>query len=348
MVDATLTPTRLPVIWLVAGCAALLVAATVSMSVGAAGLSVGGVAAELLDRLPWINVDSGLSATDSSILWQIRMPRIALGVLVGGMLALAGTSYQGIFRNPLADPYLLGVAAGAGLGATLAIVYGPPTGSTSFAFVAPAAFIGALVAAIGSYLLGTVGRATTTSLILAGVAVAAFLTSIQTYVQLRNTDSLRDVVSWMLGRLSTAGWSEVRSILPLVLASSAVLLLHRKLLDVLALGDEEATTLGVRVTAVRLLVLVAASLGTAAVVAVSGLIGFVGIIVPHALRLAIGTSYARLVPLSFLAGATFLVLADLLARTLISPAELPIGVVTAFFGAPFFLGILHMTERATT
>jgi iron complex transport system permease protein len=348
MRETSLAPTRLPITWLVAAGVVLLIAATVSMSVGAAGLSIGGIAAEVLDRVPGVNIDSGLSATDSSILWQIRLPRIVLGVLVGGMLALAGTSYQGIFRNPLADPYLLGVAAGAGLGATLAIVYGPQTGGTSIAIVGPAAFVGALIAAIGSYLLGTVGRATTTSLILAGVAVAAFLTSIQTYVQLRNTDSLRDVVSWMLGRLSTAGWEEVRSILPLVIVSSIALLLHRKLLDVLALGDDEATTLGVRVTAVRLIVLVAASLGTAAVVAVSGLIGFVGIIVPHALRLAIGTSYARLVPLSFLAGAAFLVLADLVARTLISPAELPIGVVTAFFGAPFFLGILHLTERTTT
>lgn len=348
MTDTSLSPTRLPAAWLIAAGVVLFIAAIISMSVGAAGLSIGGIAAELLDRIPGVNINSGLSATDAGILWQIRLPRIALGVLVGGMLALAGTSYQGIFRNPLADPYLLGVAAGAGLGATLAIVYGPQTADTSIAFVAPAAFAGALIAAIGSYLLGTVGRATTTSLILAGVAVAAFLTSIQTYVQLRNTDSLRDVVSWMLGRLSTAGWDEVRSILPLVLISSITLLLHRKLLDVLALGDDEATTLGVRVTTVRLVVLVAASLGTAAVVAVSGLIGFVGIIVPHALRLAIGTSYARLVPLSFLVGAAFLVLADLLARTLITPAELPIGVVTAFFGAPFFLGILHLTERAAT
>jgi iron complex transport system permease protein len=348
MTDTSLAPTRLPITWLVIGFAGLVAAATVSMSVGAAGLSIDGIVTELLDQIPGINLESGLSTTDSSILWQIRLPRIALGVLVGGMLALAGTSYQGIFRNPLADPYLLGVAAGAGLGATIAIVYGPETAGTSIAVIAPAAFVGALVAAIGSYLLGTVGKATTISLILAGVAVAAFLTAIQTYVQLRNTDSLRDVVSWMLGRLSTAGWAEVRSILPLVIVSSVALLLHRKLLDVLALGDDEATTLGVRVTTVRLIVLVAASLGTAAVVSVSGLIGFVGIIVPHALRLAIGTSYARLIPLSFLAGATFLVLADLLARTLISPAELPIGVVTAFFGAPFFLGILHLTERAAT
>jgi len=347
MGDTSLAPTRLPITWLAIGFMGLVAAATVSMSVGAAGLSINGIVVELLDGLPGIEMDSGLSATDSSILWQIRLPRIVLGLLVGGMLALAGTSYQGIFRNPLADPYLLGVAAGAGLGATLAIVYGPQSGST-IAIVGPAAFAGALVAALGSYLLGTVGRATTTSLILAGVAVAAFLTSIQTYVQLRNTDSLRDVFSWMLGRLSTAGWSEVRSILPLVVVSSVALLLHRRLLDVLALGDDEATALGVRVTTVRLVVLVAASLGTAAVVAVSGLIGFVGIIVPHALRLVIGTSYARLVPLSFLAGASFLVIGDLLGRTLISPAELPIGVVTAFFGAPFFLGILHLTERAAT
>jgi len=348
MVDTSPGPTALPITWLVIGVAGLLVAAVVSVSVGAAGLSINGIVAEMLDRLPWIDIESGLSATDSSVLWQVRLPRIALGALVGGMLALAGTSYQGIFRNPLADPYLLGVAAGAGLGATLAIVYGPQTGGASIAFVAPAAFAGALIAALGSYVLGTVGKATTITLILAGVAVAAFLTAIQTYVQLRNTDSLREVFSWMLGRISTAGWQEVQAILPLVVISCIVIFMHRRLLDVLALGDEEATTLGIKVTTVRLVVLVAASLGTAAVVAVSGLIGFVGIIVPHALRLVIGTSYIRLVPLSFLAGATFLVFADLVGRTIISPAELPIGVVTAFIGAPFFLVILLRSERTTT
>ncbi|GMQ94057.1 MAG: iron ABC transporter permease [Acidimicrobiia bacterium] len=347
MVDTSPGPTALPISWLVIGVIALLVAAVVSVSVGAAGLSINGIVAEMLDRLPWIDIESGLSGTDSSVLWQVRLPRIALGALVGGMLALAGTSYQGIFRNPLADPYLLGVAAGAGLGATLAIVYGPQTGGASIAIVAPAAFAGALIAALGSYLLGTVGRATTITLILAGVAVAAFLTAIQTYVQLRNTDSLREVFSWMLGRISTAGWREVRAILPLVVISCIVIFLYRRLLDVLALGDEEATTLGIKVTTVRLVVLVAASLGTAAVVAVSGLIGFVGIIVPHALRLVIGTSYVRLVPLSFLAGATFLVFADLVGRTIISPAELPIGVVTAFIGAPFFLAILLRSERTS-
>lgn len=346
--DTPPAPTTLPLAWLLVGIAGLILATIVSVSVGAAGLSISGIVGQLLDRLPWIDISSSLSPTDSNILWQIRLPRIALGALVGGMLALAGTSYQGIFRNPLADPYLLGVAAGAGLGATLAIVYGPQTGGTSIAIIGPAAFAGALIAAMGSYLLGTVGRTTTISLILAGVAIAAFLTSIQTYVQLRNTDSLREVFSWMLGRMSTAGWREVQSILPLVAISFVVILLHRKLLDVLALGDDEAMTLGVRVTTVRLVVLVAASLGTAAVVAVSGLIGFVGIIVPHALRLVIGTSYARLVPLSFLAGATFLVLADVVGRTAISPAELPIGVVTAFIGAPFFLAILLRSERSST
>jgi len=348
MADLSPAPTTLPITWLVIGVAGLLIATIASVSVGAAGLSINGIVAELLDRLPWVDIKSGLSGTDSSILWQVRLPRIALGALVGGMLALAGTSYQGIFRNPLADPYLLGVAAGAGLGATLAIVYTSQTGGTSITIIAPAAFAGALVAALGSYVLGTVGKATTITLILAGVAVAAFLTAIQTYVQLRNTDSLREIFSWMLGRMSTTGWTEVQSTLPLVVLSFIVIYLHRKLLDVLALGDDEATTLGVRVTSVRLVVLVAASLGTAAVVAVSGLIGFVGIIVPHALRITVGTSYARLIPLSFLAGATFLVVADLVGRNVISPAELPIGVVTAFIGAPFFLVILIQYERTAT
>jgi iron complex transport system permease protein len=199
-----------------------------------------------------------------------------------------------------------------------------------------------------AYLLSrTVGGRTTTSLILAGVAVAAFATAAQTYLLQLNYESLHEVYSWILGRLVTVGWSEVLSLLPYALVASAVIVVLRRLLDVLGLGDEEAAGLGVDVTRVRSLVVVAATLATAAAVSVSGLIGFVGIIIPHAVRMLTGWSYRVIVPLSLVFGAAFLIVADLGARTLVAPAELPIGVVTAFVGAPFFLLVLRATRGSS-
>ncbi len=343
-------PGKLPIGWLAAAFGILAGAALLGILIGPADLGIGAVTAEFADRLPGVDVSSGLTEPQRAILWEIRLPRVVLGMLVGCMLALAGCAYQGVFRNPLADPYLLGVAAGAGLGATVAIVYGPSSGQALNTVVPLAAFAGALVGVLATYALGYTVRSgrTATTLILSGVAVAAFLTAMQTFVQQQNSDTLREVYSWILGRLSTVGWGEVRLILPYVIVSGAVLYLSRRLLDVLAVGDEEAGALGLNVSRIRLVVIIFASLGTAAAVAVSGLIAFVGIIVPHAIRLVTGTSYRRLIPLSMVLGGAFLVLADLMARTITSPAELPIGVVTAFFGAPFFVLVLRTAKGATS
>ncbi len=302
---------------------------------------------ELADRVPLVRLPSGLSEREAAILWELRVPRVVLGGVVGAMLAMAGAAYQGVFRNPLADPYLLGVAAGAGLGATVAVAYLPRGVGWAVNPVPPAAFVAALLAVAATYALGRSGTRsrTTATLILAGVAVASFLTAAQTYLQQRRVDTLQEVYSWILGGLGTVGWRGVRMVLPYVAVSGLALLLHRRLLDVMALGDEEADSLGVRAARVRLAVVVAATLGTAAAVAVSGLIGFVGIIVPHTVRLVVGPSYRLVLPLSVLFGAAFLVLADLLARTALAPAEIPIGVITAFFGAPFFLLVLRRTRR---
>jgi cobalamin transport system permease protein len=333
-------------LWLL-GAAAFLVAALLT------GALVGPVHIGLFDalqsvaaRLPFLHVHSPLSSSDESIFWDIRLPRVVLGALVGAMLAVAGASYQGVFHNPLADPYLLGVAAGAGLGATIAVVYLP----NGFGFqnaLPPAAFLGASVAVVLAYAIGrSSGRGSGgATLVLAGVTVASFFTAVQTYVQQQHTDTLQEVYSWILGRLPSSGWDDVEILLPYVAVAIAGILLHRRLLDVLSVGDEEAATLGVHVGQVRLAVVVCATVGTAAAVAVSGLIGFVGIIVPHAIRLVAGPSYRLLLPLSVLVGAGFLVLADVIARTALSPAELPIGVVTAFFGAPFFAIVLRTSRR---
>ena len=323
------------------------IAALAALLVGPVDLSTGAVLRELADLLPFMDGSSGLSDQHSTILLELRLPRVVLGGLVGATLALAGAAYQGVFRNPLADPYLLGVAAGAGLGATLAIAYVQGASGWPIDLVPVAAFAGAIVGVAATYSLGRSGTRTrtTTSLVLAGVAVASFLTAVQTYIQQRESATLRQVYTWILGRLGTVGWDEVVLMLPYFVLSAAAILLHRRLLDVLSVGDEEAESLGVRTARVRLVVVGAATLGTAAAVAVSGLIGFVGIIVPHAIRLMFGTSYRVVVPLSIILGAAFMILTDLAARTAAAPAELPIGVITAFLGAPFFVLVLRRTRR---
>jgi iron complex transport system permease protein len=324
--------------------AVLLAAAVVTgVSVGPAGLSPAQVADALLVRLPWHPAMS-VPAINVAIIWQLRLPRVVLGGLVGCMLAGGGAAYQGVFRNPLADPYLLGVAAGAGLGATVVIVTGASSG-----LLAPAAFAGGIGAVVLTYALGAgagrggaaPGAGSTASILLAGIAVAALLTAAQTYLQQQHAQELQAVYSWILGGLSLASWQQVTVILPYVVVSAVVLLAHRRHLDVLRVGETEAASLGVDVPRLRLIVVVAATLGCAAVVAVSGLIGFVGIIVPHTVRLTAGASYRIVLPVSMVGGAAFLILADVAARTLQAPAEVPIGVITAAAGAPFFLFVLR-------
>lgn len=340
------TSTHLRWWWVVGGVAVLVMSVIIAVMVGPYALSPVAIIRSTLGRLPFVSLDSGLSDQGEAILWQIRMPRVVLGVLVGSMLSVAGTAYQGVFRNPLADPYLLGAGAGAGLGATLAIAFLP---ASSAWFVDPlplAAFVGALGGVFMAYVLGYSVRSgrTAVTLILAGVAVAAFLTAVQTFIQQRQSETLREVYGWILGSLATAGWSEVTLVLPYVVVSLGVVLAGRRLMDVLAVGDVEASSLGVDPTRIRLVLVLFATLGTAAVVAVSGLIGFVGIIVPHTVRLLTNASYRIIVPLSMLLGGAFLVLADVLARTVQAPFEVPIGVITAFFGAPFFAVILRTSK----
>ena len=333
--------------WALLGVVALAGALLVGLAVGPVHIPLKAIGLELADHLPWVDVRSGLDERSAAILWDLRAPRVVLGALVGATLALSGASYQGVFRNPLADPYLLGAAAGAGLGATIAIAYRSQLDGLPLDAVPPAAFAGALSGVAAAYVLGRsagAGRAQG-ALVLAGVAVASFLTAVQTWVLQRNADTLREVYDWILGRLTTSDWGDVRLALPYMVLAGGALLAHRRLLDVLRVGEDEAGALGIDVARLRLTVVVAASLATAAAVAVSGLIAFVGIIVPHFLRLASGASYRRLLPLSVLFGAAFLVLADVAARTVASPAEIPIGVVTAFLGAPFFAVVLATSKR---
>ncbi len=317
----------------------LIAVALLATAIGPADLSLTTVLQVLASHLPWWHPHGTVTPIDQAIVWEIRLPRVVLGGLVGSMLAAGGASYQGVFRNPLADPYLLGVAAGAGLGATVAII----SSSRSMYLLPAAAFVGGALAVTLTYLVGS--RATThssgSSIVLAGVAIAAVFTALQTNLQQQHAADLQPVYSWILGSLSTASWSDVGLIAPYVLISAVVLLAHRRLLDVLRVGEEEAAALGVHPQRVRLAVVAAATLGTAAAVSVSGLIGFVGIIVPHVVRLTTNASYRVVLPVSMISGASFLILADLGARMLDAPAEVPLGVVTAFIGGPFFIFVLR-------
>nr|WP_281262615.1 iron ABC transporter permease [Nonomuraea fuscirosea] len=331
--------------WVVCALGLLAVSMIAGLLDGAADISPWQVVLQMADWLPFVHVDSGLAPVEQGLLFELRLPRVLVAAVVGGLLAMAGAGYQGVFRNPLADPYLLGAAAGAGLATTAAIVLLPSVAGS----IPVAAFLGAVGGVFLAYTLGnTAGRAGgTATLVLAGVAVTSFLTAIQTFIQQFKVEELQRVYAWILGDVG-GGWDQLWLVLPYAAVSSVLLLLHGRMLDVLSVGDEEAGSLGVRAARVRLTVLLAASLATAAAVAVSGLIGFVGIVIPHVVRRLAGGSYRIVLPLSMIGGAAFLVLGDLVARTVIAPAELPIGVVTMFVGAPFFVAVLRVTRRAAT
>lgn len=328
-------PARIP---LAVSAVVLVAAMVVATAVGPVRISVADVVGTILAHLPLLHIHTSASPLNQAVVWQLRLPRVVLAALVGAMLAAGGTSYQGVLRNSLADPYLLGVAAGAGLGATAVIV----AGHGGSLLLPVMAFLGAVLAVILTYAVAAAGRGRSTgyAIVLAGVAVAAMLTAVQTYLQQQHTEEIRQIYNWLLGSFSVASWSDVRLVLPYLVVSCAVLLAHRRILDVLRVG-EEAGALGIHPERTRLLIVGAATLGTAAAVSVSGLIGFVGIIVPHAVRLMTNASYRVVLPVSMVCGASFLVLADLVARTIEAPTELPIGVVTAMVGAPFFLFVLR-------
>ena len=291
--------------------------------------------------------DIGVAPVSDTIVWEIRVPRVLLAALVGGTLAYSGAAYQGVFRNPLADPYLIGVAAGAGLAATLVIVGPVPATYGNVSLITLAAFGGAVTTAALSYSLARVGGTTpTTTLILAGVALSSLAVAATSYLMMANQTQSLAILSWLLGGFNDSGWHKMWFIVPYTVPAAAVIFLHGRLLNVMQLDEQQAQQLGVNVERTRLVVLVAASLAAAAAVSVAGIIGFVGLIAPHVIRLLVGPDYRLLLPLSALLGASFLVLADLGARTAVSPGELPVGVITAALGAPFFLYLLRRQRKA--
>ncbi len=327
---------------LAAALAALAAAAVLAAGVGSVAIPPLDTVKMLAGRLPFMDISPSWDATFETILWELRLPRVALAGIVGAALAMSGATYQGLFRNPLADPYLIGAASGAGLGAVIVLATPAPEYVWGVSILPAAAFAGAVGATTAAYAVTrSSGGLPLSTLILAGVAIASLTSAVTTLIMIRSDPDLRPVLSWLMGGFASADWND-SVIVGLYLApAAAVVMVYSRVLNVLQLDEEHARQLGVNVERAKLLLIAAASLATAAAVSFSGLIGFVGLIAPHAARMLWGADYRSLIPLAAVGGSAFLILADLAARTAVSPAELPVGIVTALCGAPFFLYLLR-------
>ncbi len=284
--------------------------------------------------------------TFTFIIWQIRLPRTVLVALTGAALSGSGAAYQGLFRNPLADPFLIGVASGAGLGAVIAMSIQWPYSFWGLMAIPMSAFIAALITVFIVYFLARVGQTIpTTNLILAGVAFSSFATSLTSFLMLRSTSEVRRALGWLLGGASQAGWTAILAILPYIIIGLGILLINGHRFNLLQFGDDQAQQLGLNVTRTKTILLIAASLATAAAVAFSGIIGFIGLIVPHVIRIWFGGDYRRLIPLSIIGGASALLVSDVVARIVLAPQEIPVGIITSLVGAPFFLWVLRTAKN---
>ncbi|HJM89216.1 MAG TPA: iron ABC transporter permease [Dehalococcoidia bacterium] len=323
--------------WLV-----LIAAAAVALTQGAATIPASTTFAILLNRLPLVDIDVAASPAWERIVIDVRLPRVLIAGAVGAALSFSGAAYQGVFRNPLADPFLLGVAAGAGLGASIAIILPLETGAYGFGWVPVFAFAGALVAVAIAYLVSQVGRSVSnTTLILAGVAVSAVCGSATSFILITGGELARPILSFLFGSFNSASWERLALAAPYLIVGSLVVGAYGRVLNVLQLDEEQASQLGVDVPRVKLIVLVGASLVAATAVATAGVIGFVGLIVPHVVRMLFGGDHRQMLPLAALLGAAFLIAADVLSRTVLAPQDIPVGIVTAAAGAPFFLYLLR-------
>jgi len=342
---------RSRLLWLALMLVVLVVVVILATAIGSVGVPVGTMGKIImhqtyLDRLPFINFAHDWSDAQAVIIWELRLPRVLLAGLVGAALSVAGATYQGLFRNPLADPYLIGVSQGAALGAVLGFLLPVAGVGLALGLVPLMAFLGALGSVIIVYALARIGRTLPVStLVLAGVALGSLLGAIVSYLTLTSRQLVHGILFWLSGSFAASQWTEMWIVAPVVLATGAILLVFGRALNIMQLDEEQAQQLGVNVEALKIALLSIATLATATAVSFAGIIGFVGIIVPHAVRLIWGPDYRFLLPLAMVCGAILLILADLLARTINAPSEIPVGIITALAGAPFFLYILRRRAR---
>lgn len=303
----------------------------------------------LLKELFHLPVSTGdFAPGNTAIIWNLRLPRVILGFIAGGSLALCGAAYQGIFKNPMADPFIIGVSSGAALGASVGIVLNIGGGFLGLSTTAILAFVGALGTILIVYQISKVGRKVpVASLLLSGIAVGRTLDAFMSLLMIFNVDSMTKIMFWTMGSFNGKGWDQILVVLPYVLIGAAVLMTCARELDLMLLGEDTATQLGVDTEILKRKVLIASSLMTAAVVSVTGIIGFVGLVVPHIVRMLTGPKHRVLFPVSIVMGGTFLIICDTVARS-IAAFEIPVGIITGAFGGPFFVYLLRQTKKGGT
>lgn len=327
----------------------LILLIAIFATIGTASVGVVDVFKIIASKIPllknFINT-SDIKNSYINIIWNIRLPRVVLGVLVGMSLSITGAAFQGLFKNPMADPYIIGISSGAALGATLAIVFSLSFSILNISTINIFAFIGGLIAVFLVYNIARVKNKTpTTTLLLAGVAVGQFFTAIMSFIMVLNDKDLSKIIYWTLGSLSGKGWSPIINIGPIIIITALIISFYSRDLNILLTGEEAAQSLGINVEKTKLIVLILGTLITSLVVSISGIIGFVGLIIPHIVRIILGPDHRRLLPASALIGGMFMVFADTIARTIISPVEIPVGIITALFGGPFFIYLLKTNKR---
>ncbi|QYK66242.1 iron ABC transporter permease [Paenibacillus sp. S02] len=330
------------------GLVLLLLTLLLCLGIGSAKLPVSQIMGILVNHLPWLGdtFTPDWNTSSEQIILKVRLPRVLLGMLVGAALALAGAGFQGVLRNPLADPYTLGVSSGASVGAAVLIYWGLQFSFVGIWTLPLVAFTTGMLTLWMVLTLAREGKKIPTqSLILSGVVMQSFLGAVVSFLTAMSKETVNEILYWTMGSLSLRGWSYTGILLPYVVIGLVFLWNRARVLNILALGERQAAHMGVHVDATKLSVLIISTLLTAAAVSVCGVIGFVGLVVPHIIRLVTGPDYRMIVPLSALGGAIFMAWADTAARTLLAPTEIPLGVMTAFVGAPFFAYLLYRNKK---
>lgn len=330
-------------------CVFLLLCIVVSASVGSASITPMDSLKLILAKIPLVNrfVDiADIKEVYEIIIWKVRLPRILQASLVGGGLAVVGCTFQAIFRNSLADPHILGISAGASLGATLGILSGFTLNFLGLGVISIFAFVGAMIAVILVYKIGGLGGKTiTTNILLTGTAIGTMLSSLISLLMIYNREQLEKVYLWTLGSFSSANWSKVLFLFIISIVVVAILFTYSRDLNVILTGDEVALSLGIDIVTLKKILILISAVLVAGSVSVSGTIGFVGLIIPHCMRLIVGSDHRLLLPFSYFGGASFMIICDTLARTIAAPTEIPVGVITSVFGAPYFIYLLYRNAK---
>lgn len=324
----------------------LLGTIVIAGSLGSARISFQDVVKIIISPITPFNLENdGIKASSKIIIWKIRLPRIILTVIAGMGLGVSGAVFQGIFRNPMANPYILGISSGAAFGVTLGMTMGLQITFLGIGAIPLAAFIGAISASIIVYLISGGGR-DILPLLLSGIAMGFLLSAMMSLLMYFNRSQLENIIYWTMGSFNAASWQKVTITAPVILTGSIFIIIFARDLNLMVLGEDSASSLGVSVKKSRLIFLLISTIITASAVAVSGVIGFVGLIVPHAMRIITGPDHRTLIPYSMLGGAILLLVSDTIARTIIAPTEIPVGIVTSLLGAPFFLFLLNRMRHS--